>query len=45
LQERPSLIERIADGACLVKLKRQRIFNHHANSSRPRCSGARADGR
>src|SRR5262245_3762748 len=28
LQERPGFIERIADRACLAKLKRQRIFNH-----------------
>jgi hypothetical protein len=31
LQERPSLIERIANRACLAKIKRQRIFNHDAN--------------
>src|SRR5262249_15804884 len=37
LQERPRLIERIANRACLAKIKRQRIFNHHANSSRPTC--------
>src|SRR5215813_9773411 len=45
LQERPSLIERIANRACLAKIKRQRIFNYHANSSRPTCFGARAEGR
>jgi hypothetical protein len=45
LQERPSLIERIADRACLAKLKRQRIFNDDANSSRPTCFGARVEGR
>src|SRR5262249_38652448 len=33
LQERPSLIERIADRVCLAKRKRQRIFSHAANSS------------
>src|SRR5215467_14290060 len=44
LQERPSLIERIANRACLAKLKRQRMLNHHANSSRPTCYGARAEG-
>jgi hypothetical protein len=44
LQERPSLIERNANRACLAKIKRQRIFNHDANSSRPTCFGARADG-
>jgi hypothetical protein len=44
-QERPSLIERIADRACLAKLKRQRIFNDDANSSRPTCFGARVEGR
>src|SRR5262249_53525039 len=44
LQERPGFIERIANPACLAKLERQRIFNHHANSSRPTCSAARADG-
>ena len=45
LQECPSLIERIADRACLAKLKRQQIFNDDANSSRPTCFGARAEGR
>ena len=44
LQERPGFIERIADRACLAKFKCQRVFNHDANSSRPRCFGARADG-
>ena len=42
LQERPGLIERIADRAGLAKLKGQRIFIHDANSSRPTCFGARA---
>src|ERR1700730_9537010 len=44
LQERRGFIERIADRACLAKIKRQRIFNHDANSSRPTCFGARAEG-
>src|SRR6478672_10312435 len=44
LQERPGLIERIADRACLAKLERQRSFDHDATSSRPTCFGARADG-
>jgi hypothetical protein len=45
LQERPRRIERIANRACLAKIKRQRIFNHHPNSSRPTCFSARAEGR
>jgi hypothetical protein len=45
LQERPSLIECIADRACLAKLNRQQIFNDDANSSRPTCFGARVEGR
>jgi len=38
-------VERIANRACLAKIKRQRIFNHHANSSRPTSFGASAEGR
>ena len=45
LQERPGFIERIADRACLAKLKGQRIFINDANSSCPTCFGARAEGR
>src|SRR5262249_22839476 len=41
LQERPGFIERNANRACLAKIKRQRIFNHDANSSRLTCFGAR----
>src|SRR5262249_16458236 len=45
LQERPGIIERIANRTCLAEIKRQRIFDHDAISSRPTCFGARTEGR
>jgi hypothetical protein len=35
LQERPGIIERIANRTCLAKLKRQRSFNHDAPDMLP----------
>src|SRR5215467_14725902 len=45
LQERPGIIERVANRTCLAEIKRQRIFDHDAISSRPTCFGARTEGR
>src|SRR5262249_5924184 len=39
------IIERIANRTCLAEIKRQRIFDHDAISSRPTCFGARTEGR